>query len=524
MSAFLYLFKTTLKNRIKKALKKPVTYLYTVFIVAYAVFILATLGSMAGDFGVATPEGLAGVFTAFAFFFIPANLVSYGKRKGLIFQQSDIHFLFQSPVKPKLVLLNAHVKNIILGILVGIGLVVAGVLWFHIPLWKMLLYFLFSQVIENILEGSMMLIFYGSEKLSETSLKVIRYIMYAAILSFVAFGFYFLSQNGFQVTTAFDYLNHDYLQIVPVIGWNIAAIHLIFVGPTLINVIGTILYGISAVIFLVLAYRMDCQGGFYEDAMKFADDYAEARAKSKKGEVAVLGKKKKFNKANVTYKGYYGKAIFYRQLLEYKKNKFFIFGLNTLVSVGAAVVAYFMSQDAEIATSAYRPFLIPGIMAYMCFIFSGYPTKWGKEMASPYTYLIPDRPIRKLWYATLIEHIRSFLDGAIFAIPAAILLEISVVQMLLSILIYICIQAFKLYSTVMLEALLGKSLGPMAKQIFRMLLMATFIGFGVIAAVLGNMLVSLEVGYLLMILTITVITAAFMVIASTSFEKMESIE
>lgn len=56
MSAFLYLFKTTLKNRIKKALKKPVTYLYTVFIVAYAVFILATLGSMAGDFGVATPR------------------------------------------------------------------------------------------------------------------------------------------------------------------------------------------------------------------------------------------------------------------------------------------------------------------------------------------------------------------------------------------------------------------------------------------------------------------------------------
>ena len=67
---------------------------------------------------------------------------------------------------------------------------------------------------------------------------------------------------------------------------------MIFVGPTLINVIGTILYGISAVIFFVLAYRMDCQGGFYEDAMKFADDYAEARAKSKKGEVAVLGKKK----------------------------------------------------------------------------------------------------------------------------------------------------------------------------------------------------------------------------------------
>lgn len=524
MSAFLYLFKTTIKNRIKKALKRPVTYLYTAFIIAYAIFILATLGSMAGDFGVATPEGLAGVFTGFAFFFIPANMLSYGKRKGLIFQQSDIHFMFPSPVNPKLVLINAHLKNIILGIIVGLGLIIGGVIWFKVPFWMMLLYFLFSQVVENILEGSIMLIFYGSEKLSEKTLKIIRYLMYAVILAFVGFGFYFLSQNGFKVSTAFDYLNHEYLQVVPLIGWNIAAIHLIFVGPTVINVIGTALYCVSAVLLFVMAYRMKCQGGFYEDAMKFADDYAEARAKSKKGEVATIGKKKKFNKASITYKGYYGKAIFYRQLLEYKKNKFFIFGLNTLVSMGAAVVAYFMSQDAEIATSIYRPFIIPGIMAYMCFIFSGYQTKWGKELSTPYTYLIPDRAIRKLWYATVIEHIRSFIDGAIFAIPAAILLKVTIWQMILSILIYICIQAFKLYSTVMLEALFGKSLGPTAKQIFRMLLMGTFIGFGVMAAILGNILVSLEVGFILMILTVTVITVAFMIVASSSFEKMESVE
>lgn len=524
MNVFLYLYKTTFKNRLIKALKRPVTYVYSLLVVGYFIYIFSILGFMTTELGIDSPQGLAGVLTIFAFFFIPMNLVSYGKRKGLIFQQSDVHLLFPAPVNPKYVLIYAHVKNIFLGVVLGIALVIGGCIWFHVEIWKMILYFIFAQVIETILESSMMLIFYGIEKLKERTLTIIRYVMYGCILGFVIFGMYFLVKNGFRISTALDYLHHDYVQMFPIIGWNIAVIHLILLGPTAVNVTCSILYLVSAIILFVVAYKMECYGSYYEDAMKFAEDYAEARAKGKKGQIAIVGKRTKFNKANVTYKGSFGRAIFYRQLLEYKKSKFFIFGINTLMCAAASVLVYFMSRDAEIASSIYKPFIIPGIMAYICFVFSGYSTKWNKEMSSPYTYLIPDTAFQKLWFATLIEHIRSFVDATLFAIPAAIILKISVSQMLLSILIYVCIMAFKLYSTLMLEALLGKSLGPTAKQLLRMLLMGTFIGFGLLAAVIGTMLISLEAGYLFMITVVAAITIGFMVIASSAFEKMEAVD
>jgi hypothetical protein len=95
---------------------------------------------------------------------------------------------------------------------------------------------------------------------------------------------------------------------------------------------------------------------------------------------------------------------------------------------------------------------------------------------------------------------------------------------ILTVLIYVCLQASKLYATVMMEALLGNILGAAAKQIFRMLLMSLLIGFGVVAAVLGTLLISLEAGYILMILIVVVLTAGFMLIASSAFDKMEAID
>lgn len=65
-------------------------------------------------------------------------------------------------------------------------------------------------------------------------------------------------------------------------------------------------------------------------------------------------------------------------------------------------------------------FVILAFGAYLIFCMSAVATKWSKEMENPYTYLIPDTPIRKMWYATLWEHIRSFIDGCLLAFPAGI--------------------------------------------------------------------------------------------------------
>ncbi len=69
-----------------------------------------------------------------------------------------------------------------------------------------------------------------------------------------------------------------------------------------------------------LCEKMKCTGEFYEDAAKFAEDYDDRMKRSKKGEVVVgNGKKKYLRNVKMAYKGTYAKAIFYRQVLEYRK-------------------------------------------------------------------------------------------------------------------------------------------------------------------------------------------------------------
>ena len=105
----------------KKALHKPVTYVYLVIAVLYFVLIFGsfkiTFDVMFAERGIDSASALTVVLTVITFFLVPANLISYGKRKGLVFRQSDIHFLFPAPVNPKGVLLYAHVKTVLLGLL-----------------------------------------------------------------------------------------------------------------------------------------------------------------------------------------------------------------------------------------------------------------------------------------------------------------------------------------------------------------------------------------------------------------------
>ena len=520
MEAIKYLYKTSFKNQLKKSVRKPVTVIYCILTIAYFVWMYFIFRDMVSDIKVDSPEGLVTIFSVMALFFLPGNLITFAKRKGLIFRKSDIHLLFVSPVSPKSILVYAYLRNIILSIIVGLAFIPIGVVWFHVPVYKMILYFLISQVVENTLEISLMIILYGNERLSKKTLKIIGKVLLLFIVAIVSIGVYLFFEYNKSLAFVGPFLSNPYLQMVPIIGWSIACYRLLFLGATTLNVICTGLYLISTIILFITAYRMSCTGLYYQDAMKFADDYEEARIRGKKGEVAVVGgKKAKLKASNVEYKGYYAKAIFYRQILEYKKRRFFIFGFYNLVCLGIGIAIAFLSKDMEVRE--YALFVAAGAGAYCTFIFSGFATKWAKELENPYTYLIPDSPLKKLWYATVIEHIRSIIDGLLIVLPVAIVVRMNIVAVILSVLCYVCLQANKLYLSVLSEALLGNTVGTVGKQWLRMIGMSICIAAGIFAAVLFNKYVGIEAAFLGMIMIEVVITAIIAVGASILFKKME---
>ena len=71
---------------------------------------------------------------------------------------------------------------------------------------------------------------------------------------------------------------------------------------------------------------MKCDGGYYEEAAKFADDYAELKKRQRNGEMVfgMNGRKRSFRRVREKIAGTGAQAIFDRQLLEYRKGEVFL--------------------------------------------------------------------------------------------------------------------------------------------------------------------------------------------------------
>lgn len=522
MGAIGYLYRRTLVNRIKMALRKPVTYFYIVVILFYMTIVPYSLKTITEESGINSPGGMAGVLTVFAFWAIPGSLIAYARRKGLVYRNSDIHFMFPSPLSPKRVLLYAHLRTLLMQILVNIFIIVCGAVLFHVPGWKLAVYFLFSMVVENVLEGSIMLLMYGTERLEQKQRKWFMGAAYALVGVLVVIGFAFYFREGLSFQTVVHFLHSDAVQMVPVIGWYIAVVHLLFTGATTINIIGTVLYLCVLLAVVTAALRMKCTGAFYEDAIKFAEDYEELLANRRQGGTNVrLGKKQKFGKASIQWKGKGAKAIFYRQLLEYKKSRFFIFDISTAFALAAGILIPWLYMR-EGGFGEFSPIVIPAVSAYLIFIFTTLNGKWAKELKSPYTYMIPDSAAHKLISATGIQLIQGLINGLLITVPGAVVMGMQPLTAFLCVLAYAVLSANKLYALAVAEIVAGEALGTVGKQLFQLLIQGIVITVAILGAVLGAMIGGINLAYLMMDVFLLLFTAAFMVLASLNFYKMET--
>ena len=185
---------------------------------------------------------------------------------------------------------------------------------------------------------------------------------------------------------------------------------------------------------------------------------------------------------------------------------------------------YGYMNNIEKEFGSLKVFIIPGVVAYVVFIFSGYATKWSKELENPYTYLIPDSALKKVWYSTKIEHIRAIVDGIFVTLPGAIAFGIGPVMTVLTILLYVCLMANRLYYGMFADVIIGKNFGNTGKTIVKMILQGIAMCIAIIVAIAGYFAWGLEAGFFLMILAMGILTFAGAAGASVSFMKMEMLE
>jgi len=152
MRTVLYLYRKALENRIKKAVKKPSTYIWIVVMVAYLIMMGYSFGNKFRRMKLNNPQGLALCLSIITMALVPANFITFSKRKGLIFKQCDVHFLFPAPVSPKILLLYAYVRNLIMDFIILLFAVPIGIRFFHVSPVRMIAYFFISFFVENAME------------------------------------------------------------------------------------------------------------------------------------------------------------------------------------------------------------------------------------------------------------------------------------------------------------------------------------------------------------------------------------
>lgn len=166
---------------------------------------------------------------------------------------------------------------------------------------------------------------------------------------------------------------------------------------------------------------------------------------------------------------------------------------------------------------------LAGMILYITLIFSGYLGKWEKELANPYLFLIPDSPVKKLWYATLMEHLKAFVDGCIFCIPLGIAWRISPVQIVLAVLTYTVLQANRMYTRVVSQCILGDSLGKTGQNMVRALIQMMILGLGAGIAIGIGFVVNADLVFPIILIYSMIVTVVIGLLASIRFNTMEQI-
>ena len=522
MRALLYLTWRSFVNNVKRALKKPITLILIILLGVYAVYVLFMVGKLVTELRFDSADGLIALVSVWTIYIFLSDFLAYSSRKGVIFRQAHPHFVFPAPISPKLILIHSAWMNYLTSVVVSLLFVLAGVTVFSVEPWRMALFFFVGCILELLLEVSVMVFMYTNETLPERFMKGLSLGIKIFLGAMTLFLVLYFRREGFSLATVSAFFDWPGLQMIPVVGWNIAAYRLILTGPTTLNMVCTALYACTVAAAFLTARHMRCEGAYYEDAAKFADDYAEMKRKQSSGEMVTgIGeKKRKFRRISGDYRASGAKAVFYRQLLEYKKERWFIFTKATVINLAASAVMAFALRQNVGRTEVPQLFLL-GMTAYMTLVFSGITGKWETELKSPYLFLIPDTPFKKLWYATLMEHIKAFVDGIVLCVPMGAVWGVSPGLILMTILIYTVLHANKMYTRVVAQCLVGDFLGKTGQDIIRMLLQMFIIGIGVMAAVAAGILIHVNLVFPIILIYSIIVTAVMGALASVRFDTME---
>ena len=387
----LYLLK--LKGTIRNIFSKPSSAIFTIImILLYGALIVMALSHPEIAMSVGNLQDVSMVILVNIGFSALMVTTMMMQKKMALFTEDDAFYLFTAPFKRSAVMQYLMVSVVVSALLFGaINLFMIVMLGSHIAfdggflllvfLTQSLLYFFF-------LTTQYYLYLRGLENAKMK--KLIRIIPLACLFLVAIIFLVVLVANDFDVTkSGMEFVAGTPFHLVPVFGW-VKLILVSYVAHDFYKMLigSVLLIGACIVIFLCMScYRKD----FVEDVM------ADAQAFSKRYKAFQEG----------------AKAIFSKNMLLMRKTNDFI-RMQDVMFVGIYLV---ITLIMGLGFSFYCYMLIFWMFSMI------QNSDFMRDMKNYQIYLIPDAPLKKLWYVMLPTIIKTFLVLLIAIVSAYILLQ-----------------------------------------------------------------------------------------------------
>ena len=415
MGALDYLFLTRLKNQAKQLVKKPSKLIFVlIFVSALAVTILPSAGEkiIYGHYrSIEEFYAIVAILYAMLFVTVAKNGFSNG---GSIFSMADVNLIFVSPIKATSALFFGMLQQLGKSLYLGAFLLFQYTLareYYGIEYSTLILVAvgygltaLFSQMIATLI--------YMAVGSSDKKTSVGKAIFFGTVAAFIALAVIkgdLLS--SFNIENAVSAVRSDIMYLFPVSGFVTLGIEGAVSGETY-----KLLTGIGVGIVFSLAYYLilsRVKGDYYEDVLLSAEVSFSAITAAKEGKAPELTPKKvKVGKSGFT-KGIGASAIREKHKTENRRSKVLILDkISIVITVMLAVYSFIMPDAVTV--------FIISVYALTLTVATG---RWAKELTSPYVYLIPEKPFKKLLNMIWEQIPRIAVESIVCFIPVHFILK-----------------------------------------------------------------------------------------------------
>lgn len=480
MSAIIYMWRCTIKNYFKTALKKPAVLIPYIVLAALLVLSFASM-SIIHTIGERKIAQYSAILFGFYMLIAVISIFSGTKRGANIFSMADVNYIFTSPIAPDKALISGVLKQSAILFLASLFLIMQypnmrNMLGLDVLalIGLMLSYFLLG-LNTNILAA----LLYSFCSKSPSRRQLVTRGMTACIAVIVVIAV-LAGKNSNDITGALlNVFGSRLWHIFPIVGWSsglaasLADYDFLMAALFLALSIGTTL----ALTRLLRRSDMD----FFEDVLIAAELHQQLKqsANNSKGFVSTAEVRSNAKRVSGTLRGSGASAIVYRIFREQSRSKAWLLDTSSATAAGAPLLCMVFVGSVSFADVGLWPLI--SMTAWLLLV-AGMKSKFTKELSDHVLYMIPAKPFAKLLAIFCPELIKIALDAAIFTAVSIVLLKLSINYIITLFFIYTSISALITASQVPIDRLFGSFQNKIINRLIYMLIIVLFILPGILLA------------------------------------------